>query len=157
MEITDGQQHDAADPETRGHQKVDTEPADGVPGSHDALLRVVEHLALLFVDAGLPRMSARVFAYVLAEDRDRYTARDLAEGLQVSPAAISGAVQQLVQMGFLAKEREPGLRSDLYRVYDDDVWAAIMTQQEPMLKRYEDVLRDCVTQLGPTRGGNRLA
>ncbi|CAN5858498.1 hypothetical protein BH23ACT5_BH23ACT5_11240 [soil metagenome] len=31
-----------------------------------------------------PRMAARVFAYVLAEDSDRYTAAELAVGLGVS-------------------------------------------------------------------------
>jgi hypothetical protein len=54
-------------------------------------------------------MPARVVAYVLAEVSDRSTAGDIAAGLRVSPAAISGAVRYLVQAGLLGKEREPGV------------------------------------------------
>ena len=80
------------------------------------LLRFVEHLALMFYDAGMNRMAARVFAYVLAEDAERYTAADLAKGLGVSRAAISGAVRDLVHAGLVSKEREPGARVDHYRI-----------------------------------------
>lgn len=123
----------------------------------DTLLHVVERLALLFTEAGMQRMPARVFAYVLAEDADRYTAGELAAGLQVSPAAISGAVRYLVQTGLLDKGREPGARSDHYLIYDDDVWSAIYFQRLPMLRRWEEIVADSARQLGmDTRGGRRL-
>jgi DNA-binding transcriptional regulator GbsR (MarR family) len=121
----------------------------------DAVLRFVERFALLLSEAGLPRMAARVFAYVLADDAESYSARDLAEGLRVSPAAISGAVRMLVQAGMLAKERAPGGRVDHYRVYDDDVWSAIMLQRRPVLERYEEVMAEGVAKLGPDRRGAR--
>ncbi|NED95825.1 MarR family transcriptional regulator [Phytoactinopolyspora alkaliphila] len=121
----------------------------------DAVLRFVERFALLLNEAGLPRMSARVFAYVLADDAESYSARELAEGLRVSPAAISGAVRMLVQAGMLAKERDPGSRVDHYRVYDDDVWSAIMLQRRPVLDRYEEVMAEGVAQLGRDRRGGR--
>lgn len=123
----------------------------------EALLRVVEELGLMLADTGFPRMPARVFAYVLAEDRDQYTAAELAEGLQVSPAAISGAVRLLVQYGMLIKGREPGARSDHYRIDDTDVWATINAQRLPLLQRWEEIMADAVRQLGAqTRGGRRL-
>lgn len=87
----------------------------------------------------MARTPARVFAYVLADDAERYTAGELAAGLRVSPAAISGAVRTLVQAGLLGKEREPGSRSESYRVYDD-VWAAIVSQRLPMMDRWEQRL-----------------
>jgi DNA-binding transcriptional regulator GbsR (MarR family) len=123
----------------------------------DVLLRFVERFALVLMDTGLARMPARVFAFVLADDDDRYTAGQLAEGLRVSPAAISGAVRVLVQLGLLAKEREPGARADQYRVYDDDVWSHIMMQRLPLMRRYEETLAEGIKQLGPTRGSRRLA
>jgi hypothetical protein len=43
------------------------------------LAQAVERLGRVLEDSGVPRMPARVFAYILAEDRDRYTAADLAE------------------------------------------------------------------------------
>ena len=53
-------------------------------------LRVVERIAAILSEAGIPRMSARVLAYMLADDADRYTAAALAEGLRISPAAGLG-------------------------------------------------------------------
>jgi DNA-binding transcriptional regulator GbsR (MarR family) len=121
------------------------------------MLRFVERFALVLVETGLPRMPARVFAYVLVEDAERYTAAELAHGLRVSPAAISGAVRHLVQLGYLAKEREPGERVDSYRIYDDDVWGTITTQQSRILRAYEDVATEGVRVLGEdTPGGQRM-
>jgi DNA-binding transcriptional regulator GbsR (MarR family) len=121
----------------------------------DAVLRFVEKFAMILVESGMPRMPSRVFAYVLADDAESYTARELATGLRVSPAAISGAVRYLVQTGLLIKEREPGARSDHYRVYDDDIWYAIAQQRLPLLKRYEDILSEGVEMLGSARPGGR--
>lgn len=132
-----------------------TEPTPS--NSDDALLRFVEQFAFILMDSGLARMPARVFAYVLADDAEIYTASELAEGLRVSPAAISGAVRTLVQAGLLAKEREPGSRADHYRIYDDDVWSHIVTQRMPMIQRWETTLEEGIRELGPTRGAARLA
>ncbi|MGH3735257.1 MAG: GbsR/MarR family transcriptional regulator [Micromonosporaceae bacterium] len=104
---------------------------------HQALLRYVERFAMVFAESGIPRMPARVFAYVLAEDAERYTAAELAEGLQVSPASISGAVRYLLQVGLLTREREPGARADHYRIFDEDVWGTITRQRIPVLEVYE--------------------
>ncbi|HEU0285555.1 MAG TPA: helix-turn-helix domain-containing protein, partial [Nocardioidaceae bacterium] len=65
----------------------------------EAVLRFVERFALILVESGMPRMPSRVFAYFLADEAERYTARELATGLRVSPAAISGAVRYLIQAG----------------------------------------------------------
>ena len=43
----------------------------------EAVLRFVERFALILVESGMPRMPSRVFAYVLADDSQRYTAREL--------------------------------------------------------------------------------
>ncbi|HLV58948.1 MAG TPA: MarR family transcriptional regulator [Natronosporangium sp.] len=121
------------------------------------LLRYVERLALQLTDVGLPRMPARVFAYVLTDDAERYTAAELAAGLQVSPAAISVAVRTLVQMGLLGREREPGARVDTYRIYDEDVWGTITTQQGQIMEPFERVAAEGVELLGAdTPGGRRM-
>ena len=129
-------------------------------GGHDpdeAVLRFVERFALILVESGMPRMPARVFAYVLADDAERYTARELATGLRVSPAAISGAVRYLAQAGLLIREREPGSRSDHYRVYDEDIWYTITQQRLPLLKRWEEILSEGIELLDEARpGGHRV-
>jgi DNA-binding transcriptional ArsR family regulator len=123
----------------------------------DDLLRAVERFAQTMEMSGMPRMAARVFAYVLAEDSDRYTAAQLAEGLRVSPAAISGAVRYLLDARLLFREREPGMRSDLYRVYDDDVWSTIMTARLPVLDHFVAGIDDAIALIGESgRGGHRL-
>jgi hypothetical protein len=103
-------------------------------------------------------MPARVFAYALADDADRYTAAELADGLQVSPAAISGAVRQLVQIGFLVREREPGTRSDLYVLDDENLWTRFSGAELAALQRFEDVVAAGIELIGVDRpGGRRLA
>jgi DNA-binding transcriptional regulator GbsR (MarR family) len=117
----------------------------------------VERFALVLNEAGLPRMQARVFAYVLAEDSDHYTAAELAAGLGLSRAAISSATRALVQGGLLDRERRPGERVDTYRIYDDDVWDAITRQRLTIMERYLQVLEEGIKTLGTdSRGGRRL-
>ncbi len=123
-----------------------------------ALLRFVERFALVLREAGMAPMPARVLAYALADDADRYTAGDLARGLGVSPAAISGAVRQLVQVGFLVREREPGTRSDLFVLDDRDLWSRLMAAELATLRRFEETVGDGIAVLGVARpGGRRLA
>lgn len=117
------------------------------------LEQAVELLGQVLEDSGVPRMPARVFAYILAEDRDRYTAAELAEGLQVSPAAISGAVRYLTQTRLVVKERRPTGRGDLYRVIDGDVWGTIMTARLPLLDHYVASLEKAIALLEPRSPG----
>ncbi|MBA0127968.1 MarR family transcriptional regulator [Haloechinothrix sp. YIM 98757] len=127
----------------------------GTPG--EDVLRFIERFAMALADFGLPRMAARVFAYILIDDAERYTAADLASGLRVSPAAISGAVRTLVQANLIGKEREPGARVDTYRIYDDDVWGTIMSRRVDTVEPFEQLAGEGVELLGADRrGGRRL-
>ena len=125
--------------------------------SSDPLLRAVERFGQALEGSGMRRMPARVFAYVLADDADRYTAAELAEGLQVSPAAISGAVRYLVETGLLIKERAPGRRGDLFRVLDGDIWATITAARRPLIDNFISAVDDAIALVGAdTPGGRRL-
>lgn len=131
---------------------------DGADAERRELLRYVERFALVLREAGMAPMPARVLSYALADDADRYSATDLAAGLQVSAAAISTAVRQLVQYGLFAREREPGTRSDLYVLDDRDLWSRFMQVEVAQLQRFEEVLEAGVDALGTERpGGRRLA
>src|SRR4051794_8944516 len=70
--------------------------------------RFIERFSGVLVDGGVPRMPARVFALLLASDDGRLTAAELADELQVSPAAVSGAVRYLLQTGLIERARGPG-------------------------------------------------
>jgi len=116
----------------------------------------VEHFALLLDEAGMPRMPARAFAAILAEDAGRLTARDLAQRLAVSPAAVSGAVRYLTQAGMVSRGREPGARRDDYRLHDD-VWYELYAYRGEMLRRWEQAMDEGAEALGrDTPAGQRL-
>jgi DNA-binding transcriptional regulator GbsR (MarR family) len=97
------------------------------------LARAVERLGHTLETMGLPRMPARVFAFILADDQSVYTASDLARGLDVSPAAISGAVRYLSDTHLVVRERNPAGRGDLFRVRDGDIWGTIQAARLPVL------------------------
>lgn len=123
----------------------------------DGLALAVERLGHVLEESGIPRMPARVFAYILAEDRDRYTAAELAEGLEVSPAAISGAVRYLVQTRLVVRERRPSGRGDLFRIVDGDLWGTIMRARIPVLDHYVTSVGEAVDLLDVgSRGRARL-
>ncbi len=122
---------------------------------HERLLRFVERFAMVLADSGMPRMPARVFAYALAADGEQWTAGELATALRVSPAAISGALRYLVPAGLLDREREPGSRSDHYRIAADDIWSHIYFRRAATLAPYEELAAEGVAVLGPDGAGAR--
>lgn len=81
----------------------------------------VERLGSALTTAGMPRLPARAFAALLADDDGRMTSSELAAALDVSPASVSGAVTYLAQVHLLHRERAPGTRRDVY-VVRDDAW-----------------------------------
>jgi len=117
----------------------------------------IEEFAAALVDAGMPRMPARVFAVLLANDEGASTAAHLAEVLQASPAAISGAVRYLVQVRLAVKHRRPGERHDTYRLLSD-VWYEAIYNREHELARWVAVARAGVASVGAeTPAGRRIA
>ncbi|WP_199441978.1 GbsR/MarR family transcriptional regulator [Umezawaea beigongshangensis] len=123
----------------------------------EAVLRFVERFSTLFSEAGVPKMAARVFVALVSSHEGRLTSADLAEMLKISPAAVSGAVRYLTQVDLIARDREPGSRREVYRVFDD-LWYETIFRRDQMLLRWQNALDEGVTVLGEdTRGGRRLA
>jgi DNA-binding MarR family transcriptional regulator len=85
----------------------------------------VEDFAVAMADIGFPRMPARVFSLMLAADDDGLTARELAERLQVSAAAISGAVGYLGRIGLVRRWRRTGERVDRHSL-GTQVWEPVI-------------------------------
>lgn len=128
----------------------------GTGRDEEAVGRFVEWFALTLAEAGFPRMAARVFVGILIADDGRRTATELAALLKVSPAAVSGAVRYLVQVGLVDREREPGQRRDHYRVHDD-LWYQTITREGEMFGRWEKGLHQGVDVLGlDTPAGARV-
>jgi len=122
----------------------------------EAVRRFIERFALDLAESGMTRMPARVFAALLADDDGRLTALELAELLQVSPAAISGAVRYLTQLRMVSRGREPGDRRDHYQV-SSDMWYEVVARRDQILARWEQDLQDGIKAVGPdTPAGARL-
>ena len=119
--------------------------------------RFVERFAASLVDAGMPRMASLVFVSLLAEDDARLTADDLVERLDVSRAAVSGAVRYLLHVGMIRRERPAGSRRDYY-VLDDDDWYRLIVRRERLLEQWITTTRAGAQAVGArTPAGRRLA
>lgn len=124
--------------------------------SENEVARFVERFALLLVESGLPRMPARVFGSLLVAEDGKRTAAELAGHLSVSPAAISGAVRYLAQVGLVVRARDPGERRDHYEV-TDDLWYEVYANRDKQFEQWSSLMSDGVSVLGlDTKAGARL-
>ena len=129
----------------------------GQDRDREAVLRFIERFTSALMDAGMPRMPARVFVALLATDSGRLTASELADLLHVSPAAISGALRYLTQVNVLTRERQRGSRRDHYRLLDDS-WYEMTLRREQVMARWIAAGNEGVDVLGAdTPAGRRMA
>jgi DNA-binding transcriptional regulator GbsR (MarR family) len=124
------------------------------PGS---LPEFIEKFAAMLILAGFPPMPARVFVALLVTDSGRLSAAELGDLLQISPAAVSGAVRYLSAVGLVHKERVPGSRREYYRM-PGDVWHQVMLLRNQALTRWASLLKEGIDLVGPqTPAGRRMA
>ena len=118
--------------------------------------RFVERFALLLAEAGLQRMPARVFGALIVTEDGKLTAGEIADTLRVSPAAVSGAVRYLLQVGLIVKRRDPGERRDHYEV-TDDMWYEAYANRDKQMEQWAQLMAEGVVAVGPdTKAGWRL-
>ena len=133
------------------------------PGGRDAaaaedrIFGYIERFAAVLVAAGFPPMPARVFVALLIAESGRLTAADLAATLRISPAAVSGAVRYLIQVGLVHKERVPGSRRDYYRM-PGNMWDDLLRMRDQVMSRWGALVREGIDLVGPdTAAGARMA
>lgn len=145
---------DGHDPARPGDQP---DPARDPAPDADRVYRFIERFSSVLSEAGFPRMPARVFVALLTSDSGLLTASQLADLLHASPAAVSGGVRYLLQVGLASSEREPGSRRRRYRM-PDNVWHEITAIRDRMFGRWAVVLQDGIEVVGPdSPAGARLA
>ncbi|MGC7100411.1 GbsR/MarR family transcriptional regulator [Amycolatopsis lurida] len=128
----------------------------GPPGDAETR-QFIEDFAIMLTDAGLQRMAARVFTALLATQKGSLTAGELADVLQISPAAVSGAVRYLTHVGMVTRAREPGERRDHYLISDDQ-WYEGFGRKDSIYQQLSEVLERGVDAVGPdTPAGRRIA
>ncbi len=137
-------------------QAVGGEPGGRVPD--EAVAQFVERMAMALADRGFPRMPARVLTALMSTDQDALSAGEIGEMLGVSPAAVSGAVRFLTQLGLVVREPAPGQRRDRYRV-PDDTWYQASVAKNNSLTRIAELADEGAVLVGgnATRAGRRLA
>ncbi|ACU74494.1 hypothetical protein Caci_5635 [Catenulispora acidiphila DSM 44928] len=122
----------------------------------DRLPAYVERFASVLTDSGIPRMPSRVFAALITRDDGRLTSQELSDLLDISPAAVSGAIRYLSQVNLVTRERQPGTRRDRYRVLDE-VWQDALFERDTLMARWEASLTEGAAVVGAdTPAGRRL-
>ncbi|MFD9501069.1 helix-turn-helix domain-containing protein [Streptomyces sp. NPDC060035] len=112
--------------ERRAHRRTQAAPRvlEAPPQAHgrdaEAVREYEEAFTTVLMQAGTPKMMARVMTCLYTTDAGSLTASDLVQRLQVSPASISKAIAFLESQGLVRRERDDH-RRDRY-VVDDDVW-----------------------------------
>ncbi|MDI6099538.1 helix-turn-helix domain-containing protein [Actinoplanes sp. NEAU-A12] len=139
--------------ERRAHRRrpaASREPGAAPPahGRDAAALRAYEEVfTTTLMQAGTPRMMARVLVCLYTTDAGSLTASELVERLQVSPASISKAITFLEGQNLVRRERDER-RRDRY-VVDDDVWYQAMIASVQANALIIETARQGVGILGP--------
>lgn len=140
--------HHATERRARTRRQATPARAPLAPGRDDAAVREYEELfAGVFMQSGLPRMTARLLARLYTSDTGGLTAAELAARLRVSPASISKAVAFLEGQGLVRRERDDR-RRERY-VVDDDIMYQSMMASARSTAHLGEVARQGVAVLGP--------
>ena len=122
-----------------------------------SLSEFIEKFAAMLIVAGFPPMPARVFVALLVSADGRLSSAELVGLLQISPAAVSGAVRYLTGLGLVHKERVPGSRREYYRM-PADIWRQVMMMQSQVLVRWTSLLKEGIDLVGAdSPAGRRMS
>ena len=80
---------------------------------NEPLAHFIEEMGLFFESEGMPRISGRLFAYLLLQE-EPCSLDDLTTDLQVSKTSISTNARLLEQHGMIHRVAQPGDRRDYY-------------------------------------------
>lgn len=121
----------------------------------EAVRAYEEAFTTVLMQAGTPKMMARVLVCLYTTDAGSLTASELVRRLQVSPASVSKAIAFLEEQGLVRRERDER-RRERY-VVDDDVWYQSMTASARANAQLVETARQGVGVLGPgTPAATRL-
>ncbi|WP_405439214.1 helix-turn-helix domain-containing protein [Streptomyces avidinii] len=146
--------------ERRAHRRQSVpRGAEAPPQAHgrdpEAVREYEEAFTDVLVQAGTPRMMARVMACLYITDTGSLTAAELVQRLQVSPASISKAITFLEGQGLVRRERDERRRERYF--VDDDVWYQATIASARVNAQIIATARQGVSILGPdTPAANRL-
>ncbi|NLU78451.1 helix-turn-helix domain-containing protein [Micromonospora sp. HNM0581] len=121
--------HHATERRIRRRRSATPGRADTPPQPHGrdfaAVQEYEETFAAVFMQSGLPRMTARTLACLYTTDTGSLSASELVGRLRVSPASVSKAVAFLESQGLVRRERDER-RRERYVVDDDVLYESVM-------------------------------
>jgi DNA-binding transcriptional regulator GbsR (MarR family) len=85
----------------------------------------IEDVGILYGDMGFPRMSGRIFGWLLLCEPPHQSAEQLATIVGASKGSISSMTRLLIQMGMVEKIGIPGRRDTYYRIRSGS-WSEFM-------------------------------
>lgn len=88
----------------------------------------VEEFGLIFESVGFPRMSGRIFGWLLISQPPQQSTGELAEVLQASKGSISTMTRLLIQIGLIERVSLPGARRDYFQV-KPHAWSQMTKQR----------------------------
>ncbi|RCK68085.1 hypothetical protein DT076_18000 [Desertihabitans brevis] len=116
--------------------------------------KFVERFAGVLARSGWPRMSARIFAALMATPAGARTAAELSAQLGVGPSAISNGAKMLRTLSLVDVTRQ----SDRQIVYEvrPDAWMEAVAHNEDALRTLESILTDGAQATTDPRASARL-
>jgi DNA-binding transcriptional regulator GbsR (MarR family) len=100
--------------------------------------RLIEDVGMLFESSGLPRMSGRVFGWLLISSPQQQTAAEIAEGVGASKGSMSTMLRMLAQFHLVERFGVPGERSAYYRV-KTAYWVGMMQAKVNFVRRFHEI------------------
>ena len=91
-------------------------------------MHFIEEVGLMFEMVGMPRMSGRIFGWLLISDPAQQSNAALAEVLQASKGSISTMTRFLIQLGLIERVSLPGDRRDYFQI-KDHAWSQLTKQR----------------------------
>jgi len=88
----------------------------------------IAEMSRVLENFGLPHMVGRVFSALLIANPPEKTAQELADELQASRGAISGAIKMLELMQMVDRKRKPADRKDYFSVRPNAWSSAFMNE-----------------------------
>ncbi|MEU9233680.1 GbsR/MarR family transcriptional regulator [Streptomyces subrutilus] len=122
-------------------------PSQALGRDTQAVREYEEVFATVFMQSGLPKMTARVLAALYTTDAGSLTAAELAARLQISPASVSKAIAFLESQGLIRRERDER-RRERYVVDEDVLYQSTMASARATAHLGE-IARQGVGVLGP--------
>lgn len=94
----------------------------------------------MFERVGFPRMSGRIFGWLLISEPPQQSTSELAEGLQASKGSISTMTRLLIQIGLIERVSLPGKRRDYFQI-KPHAWSQMTKQRISQIATFRELAK----------------